>query len=410
MRILIDHQCPQCGAPSVLEETDRLFSCHFCRVKSFLHVKDHFRYILPNKAPANQELFYFPYWRFKGMLFSCTSAGIREQFIDVSYQAIDNAHFPVSVGLRSQALKMRFATSDTQGIFLEPQYTADEIIQIFENRFTQNLPKPIYHQEHIGESLSIVYSPFYLSNRLYDAVLDEPLPNAKQQQIALEHFSKVKPNWPLNFLPTLCPGCGWDMQGNRDALALICRNCNSGWLPVGKKFRRIKTGYLRQAVKNPLHLPFWRIKANVDGIDLQTYADLVKVANLPKTVQDEWHQQDFYFWIPAFKLRPRVFMQLANSITLSQPPEKHIAYALPSSDPLSVTLPVTEAIESLKINLACFMRPQIERFPELGQIHINPQQLNLIYIPFSIGHHEYVQPTYQVAINKNLVSLSKNLI
>ena len=119
MRILIDHQCPQCGAPSVLEETDRLFSCQFCRVKSFLHVKDHFRYILPHKAPREQELFYFPYWRLKGMLFSCTGDGVREQFIDVSYQAIDNAHFPVSVGLRSQALKMRFATSETHGGILK---------------------------------------------------------------------------------------------------------------------------------------------------------------------------------------------------------------------------------------------------------------------------------------------------
>ena len=410
MRILIDHQCPQCGAPSVLEETDRLFSCQFCRVKSFLYVKDHFRYILPHKAPANQELFYFPYWRFKGMLFSCTSNGVCEQFIDVSYQAIDNAHFPVSLGLRSQALKMRFATSDTKGVFLKPQFLADEVIEIFENRFTQNLSKPIYHQEHIGESLSIVYSPYYLSNRLYDAVLDEPVSHARSHQIELDHFSKVKPDWPLHFLPTLCPGCGWDMQGNRDTLALICRNCNSGWLPVGKKFKRIKTGCLRQDIINPLHLPFWRIKADVNGIDLQTYADLVKVANLPKAMQDEWHQRVFHFWIPAFKLRPRVFMQLANNITLSQPSEQQIEYALPPSDPLSVTLPATEAIESLKINLACIMRPQVERFPELEQINIDPRRINLIYLPFKTGHHEYIQPTYQVAINKNLVSLSKNLI
>ena len=296
------------------------------------------------------------------------------------------------------------------GVFLKPQYSAEEVFQIFENRFTHNLPKPIYHQEHIGESLSIVYSPFYLSNRLYDAVLNEPVSGTEPHRVELDHLARIKPDWPLRFLPTLCPGCGWDMQGNRDALALICRNCDSGWLPVGQKFKRVKTGHLKQEITNPLHLPFWRVKADVHGIDLRTYADLAKVANLPRAIKEEWHQQDFYFWTPAFKLRPRVFMQLAKSITLSQPPEAQIAYGLPSADPLSVTLPVAEAVESLKISLACLMRPQVERFPELDQIQIDPQRLNLIYLPFEIGHHEYIQPAYHVAINKNLVSLSKNLI
>ncbi|MCK7515939.1 MAG: hypothetical protein MZV70_76205 [Desulfobacterales bacterium] len=62
----IEHQCPQCGAPANLEETDRLFACPFCRVKSFLLTRDYFRYVLPAKNPAGKELVYFPYWRFKG--------------------------------------------------------------------------------------------------------------------------------------------------------------------------------------------------------------------------------------------------------------------------------------------------------------------------------------------------------
>jgi len=75
---LIDYQCPQCGAPAVLDETDRLFLCEYCRVKSYLITKDYFRYTLPSKAPENKKLLYFPYWRFKGMLFSCASDGVKQ--------------------------------------------------------------------------------------------------------------------------------------------------------------------------------------------------------------------------------------------------------------------------------------------------------------------------------------------
>ena len=55
---IIEHQCPQCGAPAELEETDRLFQCGYCRVKSYLTIPDYFRYTLPHHAPAGKELIY----------------------------------------------------------------------------------------------------------------------------------------------------------------------------------------------------------------------------------------------------------------------------------------------------------------------------------------------------------------
>ncbi|MGD9137268.1 MAG: hypothetical protein PVH42_10930, partial [Desulfobacterales bacterium] len=36
INVLIEYQCPQCGAPATIEETDRLFTCQFCRVNSYL--------------------------------------------------------------------------------------------------------------------------------------------------------------------------------------------------------------------------------------------------------------------------------------------------------------------------------------------------------------------------------------
>ncbi|MGD8549587.1 MAG: hypothetical protein PVJ45_08195, partial [Desulfobacterales bacterium] len=150
--ILIEHQCPQCGAPAILKETDRLFACEFCRVKSYLFQKNFFRYMLPNSAPKNKDLLFFPYWRFKGMVFSCVEDGIKHRFIDFSHQAVDSDYFPISVGLRSQALKLNFVTPESKGYFLRPTQTFKNVMSIFTHRFSTSLPNPVFHQSHIGET------------------------------------------------------------------------------------------------------------------------------------------------------------------------------------------------------------------------------------------------------------------
>ena len=78
-RLVIEHQCPQCGAPATLEETERLFTCPFCRVKSYLVTRDYFRYMLPHAAPAGKSLVFLPYWRFKGSFFVSLPGGIKTQ-------------------------------------------------------------------------------------------------------------------------------------------------------------------------------------------------------------------------------------------------------------------------------------------------------------------------------------------
>jgi hypothetical protein len=65
-----------------------MFACQYCRVKSYLMPDDFFRYALPHATAESQDLVYFPYWRFKGMLFFCGPSGLANRFVDVSHQAI----------------------------------------------------------------------------------------------------------------------------------------------------------------------------------------------------------------------------------------------------------------------------------------------------------------------------------
>ncbi len=409
--LLIEHQCPQCGAPAVLSETDRLFTCDFCRVRSYLYSRGVFRYLLPDKAPEGKTLYYIPYWRFKGMLFSCVPDGVRQKYIDVSYQALVSSHLPISLGFRSQTLKLRFISPESAGRFLPINRSLDQMMQIQEQNYSQPLPKPIYHQAHIGEHSSLIYAPFYVEDCLYDAVLNEPVGTRITDDVSQMLKTADKPRWGLNFLPTLCPDCGWDLEGPRDTLVLLCRNCNSAWKAGNSHLKRLKFGHLTLNVDTDfpvLYLPFWRIKADIMGLVLDTYADLAKVANLPVVARPEWRDIPYRFFTPAFKIRPQTFLPLATKMTLSLPQETTVEH-LPDGVMHPVTLNVEEAVESLKVILADFIKPRNVFYPDLANIKLTPQSYFLVYVPFICGHHDLTQPEYKVSILKNQLSLAKHL-
>lgn len=408
MNFVIEHQCPQCGAPAILKETDRLFSCEYCRVKSYLLQKGYFRYMFQSTAAGDKDLIFFPYWRFKGMLFSCVDSGIKNRFMDASHQAVESRHFPVSVGLRSQALKLNFVTPETAGYFLKPTLPFDNVMEIFANRLNTSLPKPIFYQSHIGETLSLIYSPFYMDGKIYDAILNKPVASLPSNDFDAMRLPGGRPDGNIQFVPTLCPACGWDLHGQRDSLVLNCKNCNSVWRPSRNELKRMNFASILERENDFFYLPFWRITAEVSGITLNSYADLVKIANLPKAIQKDWDAIKFRFWTLAFKVRPQSFLRLGRNITLSQP-QKKLEKELPDARIYPVTLPISEAIESLTINLASFMKPQKDLFPILQDITIKPISYLLVYIPFVEKHHEFIQPDFHLAINKNQLALASNL-
>jgi hypothetical protein len=46
------------------------------------------------------------------------------------------------------------------------------------------------------------------------------------------------------------------------------------------------------------------------------------------------------------------------------------------------------------------------KFPD---IQIDARSFTLVFIPFNEDHHEFIQPDFQIAINKNVLALSKHL-
>jgi len=175
------------------------------------------------------------------------------------------------------------------------------------------LPKSLLHVAHIGETSSMLYTPYYVKQGLYNAILDQRVAIQPPKDFDLESFGTEKDIRGIQFLPTLCPDCGWDLEGDRDSLILGCRNCKTAWEPMRDGLKKISVAHLAAIDENIIYLPFWRIKAEVTGFDLNNYTDLVKLANLPKVVQDHQGKNPFYFWGPAFKIRPQKLFDALNA-------------------------------------------------------------------------------------------------
>ncbi len=161
----VEHQCPQCGEPVFLDETDRFFICPYCSIRSCISQKSFGRYYLTPHADIPKEipLVYLPYWRFKGIQYACSQAGVDHWFTDLSILAMDGAPgvLPFSLGFRSQTLTLKRVSVRTPGTFITP-LPFKESLSALSKRSRQNRKnQKDLITEDIGETFSLIYAPFY---------------------------------------------------------------------------------------------------------------------------------------------------------------------------------------------------------------------------------------------------------
>ena len=170
----------------------------------------------------------------------------------------------------------------------------------------------------------------------------------------------------------------------------------------------MNAAHLPEKGDDVIYLPFWRIKGDITGVTLHSYADLVRLANLPKAVQDKMEKTRFHFWSLAFKVRPQNLVQLSRTITLAQPGE-NLAPGVPKAQLHPVTLALKEGVESLKLTLVDLIRPK-KRVPELApEIKIEPKSFLLVYLPFHVKQHDLVQPLFNLSVNRNMLAHARNI-
>ncbi len=403
----------------VLDEETRFFTCEFCRVQSCICPQGFPRYLFARSenaashpdAPADADLVFVPYWRFKGLRYTCAPSGVSHRFLDISALALEGSFpgLPVSLGVRSQALPLKQITPETSGRFLRPADRKRILDQAEQRSLRMDTSSDTGFTEHIGETLSLIYAPFYARNgRLMDAILNRAVGPATDTGFRLADLPGCRPEKQTRFVPGICPACGWNLEGAADSLILICKNCSTLWKPGKLALANVHFRCARPESRTDVMVPFWRIQARISGLALSSMADLARLANLPRAVLPEWDHQEVFFWAPAFKVRPRIFLSLASRVTLGQP-APNMDREIRENVHVPVTLPVTEAVQSIRITLAGLAKPRSERLTELTRLEIKPVRATLVFLAFEDQVHDYVHKGLKAGINKNALALAANL-
>ena len=74
-----------------------------------------------------------------------------------------------------------------------------------------------------------------------------------------------------------------------------------------------------------------------------------------------------------------------------------------------VTLPVSEAAESIKITIANFSIDKKRTFPKLNELKIRLNESLLVYLPFAPSGSDFIEPHTQLCIPKSLLKLGRDL-
>jgi len=403
----IELQCSQCGAPISLDENDRFVTCSYCHVKLYLWTPSQFCYCLPPLKASSENLIFIPYWRFRGVAYSVLPFEVRHRILDATLRASSGRFLPLTLGIKPQALKLRLASTEIEGMFIKPQYSLQEAViqiqkqfQVLEGSIER---QPPYHVEFIGELGSLIFLPVFARNgSMVDGIIGREI--GPEKDLDLDKVrSGIPEHWQIKPMSTLCPNCGNALQGGRESLFLVCPTCQVAWDPSSGRWVARSFEVVPEKGGRPVYLPFWKMRVVAKGITLKSYADLARLANLPKMIRLEWEEREVHFWAPAFKVHPSLFLRLSKQMTLLQPAEKTEAI-FPSALVHPVTLSEQNATASLKIQLAYLLSKKRVIFPTLNEITIGSIESTLVLIPFTFVGSDLVHAQLGISLQRQTLS------
>lgn len=414
MNLTIEQSCPSCGAQIILNEDDKLIQCEFCDVTNFRLDLSASRYVLPYSLPEDvdeSELIYVPYLRFKGTVYFVENDQVRYKIVDTTRLALELHALPPSLGLRPQVMRIRPVTSKVHGkFFLQTIPVKAAFLQAAKlvDLFSDKNKKQLLHRAFIGETISLIYQPLYIRNgNVIDAV-DKRILGAVSLLGDRPKSCASKKAWEPLFISTICPECGGLLKGERDSRVLRCGNCNLHWAEEKKRLVKINWSVAENTRKYPKYFPFWKIHFAATGCDIRDFGGLIRFTNQPIIAPKSTQQEPLYFLIPAFKINPKTFLQIASQLTIAQG-------KIPEGGPMEkvsshpVTLNKSEAIQAIKSILAHLTVGKKKKLLHLPQIAIEVSHSELVFLPFAKKVHDYIQIHTPAALQVAAVRYGRSL-
>lgn len=412
MDIRIAQGCPQCGAPVPFTEDDQLLTCPYCATCNVVQSQGPGRFVLPLPPSLRQEgLLFAPYLRFKGTIYLVSDAGIEHRVIDTTQAANPMPGLPPSLGLRPQAMGVCRLDGLAQHRYLPQTIGANAILEKAAAiaDLSPAAATGLYHRAYIGESLSYIYLPLEIeSGIVVDAVSTNALVSLEEAADAIVQGRRFASAWSVRFFAALCPHCGATLGGERDSRVLPCANCHSAWSVGAEGLKRVEWHLQPGGRETALYLPFWKIIAHIPALSIYSFADFIERSNQPLLPRPRWRERAMSLWVPAVKLRPKIFLQAGRQATLGQwllkPEAGRVVQQLHP-----VTLPATEARQAAKLMLAATTASPKRIFPFLPQVRLTETMMQLIYLPCRDNGHDWVQPETNITISKNILRFGRSL-
>ncbi len=428
MEITIAQSCPSCGASLILHEDDRLIICEYCNVASY-RVTAVLRYFLSASKKEGidpEDLLYVPYVRLKGTLLSIDVSGVQHKIIDTTQTAVAATGLPASLGLKAQAMTLSPIVGATAGRFALRQFPvktvfahAFKLSRIFTEKNSGSL---ILDRQFIGETVSLIYQPYAIRDgKLFDAVNGRLVGRTAALAALpalLEDAKESDASWEPRFISTICPECGGLLRGEPDSLVLECENCTQRWRENSGHFTPVAYTVTPASGEGCRYLPFWEIALGA-GSELVNYADYLRFTNQPVVVQEKHERLPLKIFVPAFKVNPKVFMQLASQMTMSQNKlavapgtAAHTGSAMldgPGERQYPVTLGMEEALQSVRAVIAMTTIDKKRSLPHIKKLKLSYSGIRLNYFPFAEMGHDYVQEATKATVSRAALRYGRRL-
>jgi hypothetical protein len=158
-----------------------------------------------------------------------------------------------------------------------------------------------------------------------------------------------------------------------------------------------------------LFLPFWHLEIAIPKLETHNMANFSRLFRRGSRIHPHGgpgRDGPAAFFIPAFKIRPRIFLRLARQMSMAtQLKEGASAPGLRENSP--VTIGKSEAFEALVPVLGHLIRNQKTMDTLCSQNRFKLRSTRLIYIPFRRQGMDYVQPELNIAIPERALFFSQ---
>jgi len=399
-------ECPQCGARVDLDVGSPLLSCRFCRTSLYLCPDGPLAYFMEaDRRPRAgvEALVHLPFWRFRGIRYRVRDGRIHGTLVDATTPAATGLPHRATLGIRPQVAPLTLLAHGRR--MVRASVSDKTALQQAQTRVKLAEAERPELERFIGETQCLIHAPFLLRpvrdagdgelvGAWRGAALRCALPADEFKRIT-ETGLRPAATVSRRFLSLVCPECAGDLPAVDSAVGLICPSCLRGWSIQGQTYQPLAFRVLRTADPGPegRFLPFWQLDLLLDGVPLETRAEMRRALIPYQPVPPSWENDPLRLFVPAFKLNPQVLVRLAGNISLA-----------PFDDPAetadfrhreraeSLRLPLTEAAQAVKIVLCSLFGRNRNLAPLAVKARLRITAARPVFLPFRSRGRDYVEP------------------